>query len=73
MSGTLIAFAAGAIGILALVLMARRWGRKATEAKVIEKRLDAMREKKEIDNEVEGLPDDERRRLARRFVRKPPG
>ena len=65
-----IALAVGAVGIIGLILMARSWGKKAERAKQIEARLNAVKKAEEIRDEVEGLPDDERRKLARRFVRK---
>jgi len=71
MSITLVLVIGTAVGIVILILMAMRWGRTAAEAKSAKSRLEAAREAKEIRNEVEALPDADRRNELGRFVRKP--
>ncbi len=46
-----------------------RRGKKAAEAKAIEKRLEALRKATEIDAEIDQMGDDERLRELGRFVR----
>ena len=73
MTGYLIALAAGVVGALAFFLWSRRQGKKAAQAAAIKSRLDAMKEQKEVRDEVESLPDADRLTELRRWVRKPPG
>ena len=70
MSTTLIAFIIGAVGVVGLILVARSWGVKAERSKQIKSRFAAMKTAKEIQNEVEALPDAARRDELGRWVRK---
>jgi hypothetical protein len=63
------AVAAG-IALIAAFLFIRRSGYKAAEAKERERKADAIEAMKEIRDEVEALPDDDRRNELGRFVRR---
>jgi len=73
MNGMLFALVAGAVGIVVLILMARRWGRQAAEKRALEGRLEAVQQKQEIDDDVAQLGSVGLRSELGRFVRRPKG
>lgn len=62
----------GAFAFAAAYLWGSKSGKSAAERKNLERRIDAIGAKKEIDNEVESLPDPARRDELGRFVRAKP-
>jgi len=73
MNGMLFALVAGAVGIVVLILMARRWGKQAAEKRALEGRLEAVQQKQEIDDDVAQLGSVGLRSELGRFVRRPKG
>lgn len=65
-------YIAGAVGLAVVFLFGKKSGKSAAERKNLERRIDAIGAKKEIDNEVESLPDPARRDELGRFVRAKP-